>query len=150
MALWPPDIAACTLEGYMYVMHTLLRTGGLGTITSARVYVVTTCSVRSMSTSGKVSKNHPPLCDQMSGSTSQPSPLVSPVVMSSPSLSLWSRKLALQSEELNTLLQTSTTKLQSHQQELNTLLNTCKAEITHSQKQIELGFLKRDDEGMLY
>ncbi|KAH8148229.1 uncharacterized protein LAJ45_07681 [Morchella importuna] len=99
-----------------------------------------------MSTSGKDSKNHPSPCDQMSKSTSQPSPLVPPVAMSSPSLSLWSRKLALQSEELNTLLQTSTTKLQSHQQELNTLLNTCKAEITHSQKQIELTFSKRDDE----
>ncbi|KAI5847083.1 hypothetical protein DFP73DRAFT_583733 [Morchella snyderi] len=82
----------------------------------------------------------------MSKSISQPSSLAPSVAMSSPSLSLWSRKLVLQSEELNSLLQTSTTNLQSHQQELNTLLNTYKEEIAHTQKQIELTFLKRDDE----
>lgn len=67
--------------------------------------------------------------------------------MSVPSLALWSRKIALQSEGLAALVQSSSAKLLSHQEQLQDILNSCKAEIAGAKEEIEASTKQRDDNG---
>lgn len=70
-----------------------------------------------------------------------------PPAVSVPSLALWSRKLALQSEELAGLIQSSSMKLLSHQEQLQGLLNSCKTDIAIAKEEIEASAKIRDHEG---
>lgn len=78
-------------------------------------------------------------------SSSSQSPSVPPAI-SAPSLALWSRKLALQSEELAGLIQASSTKLSSHQEQLQDLLGSCKADVADAKKELEAISKRRDNE----
>lgn len=82
---------------------------------------------------------------QLSTDSSSQSPSVPPAV-SAPSLALWSRKLALQSEELAGLIQASSTKLSSHQEHLQDLLGSCKADVAAAKKELEATSKRRDNE----
>lgn len=66
--------------------------------------------------------------------------------MSAPSLALWSRKLALQSEELAALIQSSSKDLHSHQEQLQELLKSCKVDVADAKKEAEVTAKKRDNE----
>lgn len=87
----------------------------------------------------------PPWCQPPAAPSRTPS---ASAAMSVPSLSLWSRKIALQSEELAALIQSSATKLLLHQEQLEELLKNCKIDIANSKKEIEAVSKQRNDEGM--
>ncbi|KAL7269691.1 hypothetical protein RUND412_007637 [Rhizina undulata] len=61
-------------------------------------------------------------------------------------LPLWSRKLALQSEELRALIQQSVTQLKTQQDELRGLLQSSAEEVKHIKKDLETVVERRDEE----
>lgn len=92
----------------------------------------------------KEGQSSPAFWYQLSTDSSQP-PSVPPAI-SAPSLALWSRKLALQSEELAGLIQSSSTKLSSHQEQLQDLLKSCKVDVADAKKEIDATGKRRDNE----